>query len=63
MDLLAHLAYLVREDRREIQVYLGFLYLGNRELRDHEDLQDHQVPQGHLHHLLLLVSDDHIDSK
>lgn len=63
MDLLAHLAYLVREDRREIQVYLGFLYLGNRELRDHKDLQDHQVPQGHLHHLLLLVSDDHIDSK
>lgn len=55
LDLLAHLAYLVREDRREIQVYLGFLFLGNQELRDHQDHQDHQVPQGHLLHLLLLV--------
>lgn len=63
MDLLAHLAYLVREDRREIQVYLVFLFLGNQDLMDHEDLQDHQVPQGHLHHLFLLVSGDHIDLK
>lgn len=55
LDLLAHLAYLVREDRREIQACLEFLFLGNQELRDHEDRQDHQVPQGHLHHLLLLV--------
>ncbi|OWK60613.1 Collagen alpha-1(IV) chain [Lonchura striata] len=55
LDLPAHLAYLVREDRREIQVYLGFLFLGSQELRDHKDRQDHQVPQGHLHHLLLLV--------
>lgn len=55
LDLLAHLAYLVREDRREIRVCLGFLFLGNQELRDHKDCQDHQVPQGHLHHLFLLV--------
>lgn len=55
LDHLAHLAYLVREDRREIQVYLVFLFLGNQDLMDHEDLQDHQVPQGHLHHLFLLV--------
>lgn len=55
LDLLAHLAYLVREDRREIQVYLVFPFLDNQDLMGHRDLQDLQVLQDHLHHLFLLV--------
>lgn len=55
LDLLAHLAYLVREDRRGIQVYLVFPFLDNQDLMGHRDLQDLQVLQDHLHHLFLLV--------